>query len=51
LEIVLPQEPAIVLLDIHPKDAPPSFKDTCSSMFIESKFLIAELEKTQMSLN
>jgi hypothetical protein len=35
LEIVLP------LLGIYPKDAPPSGKDTCSTMFIATLFVIA----------
>jgi hypothetical protein len=32
--IVLLQDPAIPLLGIYPKDAPPYHKDTCSTMFI-----------------
>jgi hypothetical protein len=31
--IVLPQHPAIPLLDIYPKDVPLSHRDTCSTMF------------------
>jgi hypothetical protein len=38
---VLPQDPAIPLLDIYPKDAPPSQKDPCSTMFIVALFIIA----------
>ena len=38
--IVLPQEPAIPLLGIYPEDAPPSHKDTCSTMFIAALFII-----------
>jgi hypothetical protein len=34
LEIILPEDPAILLLDIYPKDAPQYHKDTCSTMFI-----------------
>jgi hypothetical protein len=33
LEIDLPEDPAIPLLGIHPKDAPPCHSDTCSTMF------------------
>ena len=33
LEIVLPEDPAIPILGIYMKDAPPYHKDTCSSMF------------------
>jgi hypothetical protein len=38
--IVLPQDPDIPLQGIYPKDAPPSHKDTCSTMFIAALFLI-----------
>jgi hypothetical protein len=38
--IVLPQDPAIPLLGICPKDAPPYHKDTCSTMFIAVLFII-----------
>jgi hypothetical protein len=41
LGLVLPQGPAIPLLGIHPKDAPPFHKDTCSTVFIASLFVIA----------
>jgi hypothetical protein len=41
LEIVLPQDPAISLLSIYPKAAPPSHKDTCSTMFIAGLFVIS----------
>ena len=34
LDIVLPEDPAIPLLSIYPKDAPTYNKDTCSTMFI-----------------
>jgi hypothetical protein len=41
LGIVLPQDPAIPLLGIYPKDvAPTSHKDTCSTMFIAALFII-----------
>jgi hypothetical protein len=38
--IVLPQEPAIPLLGIYPKDAPTSHKDSCSPIFIAALFII-----------
>jgi hypothetical protein len=41
LDIVLPQHPAIPLLDIYPEDAPTCNKDTCSTMFISAIFIIA----------
>jgi hypothetical protein len=41
LGIVLPQNPAIPLLGIYPKDVPPSLQDTCSTMFIAALFIIA----------
>jgi len=42
LETVLPEDPAILLLDIYPKDAPPYHKNTCSTMFIAAFFIIAK---------
>jgi hypothetical protein len=41
LGIVLPQDPASILLDIYPKDDPPSHIDTCSTMFIAALFIVA----------
>jgi hypothetical protein len=41
LDIVLPEDPAIPLLDIYPEDAPTCNKDTCSTMFIAALFIIA----------
>jgi hypothetical protein len=41
LGIVLPEDPAIPLLDIYPEDAPTCNKDTSSSMFIAAIFIIA----------
>ena len=41
LDIVLPEDPAIPLLDIYPEDAPTCNKDTCSTMFIAVLFIIA----------
>jgi hypothetical protein len=40
LEIVLPEDSVILLLDIYPKDAPLNNKDTYSTMFITSLFII-----------
>jgi hypothetical protein len=40
LEIVLPEDPAIPLLSIYPKDAPAYHKDTYSTMFIAAFFVI-----------
>jgi hypothetical protein len=39
LDIVLPEDPAIPLLGIHPEDAPKCNKDTCSTIFIATLFL------------
>jgi hypothetical protein len=41
LDIVVPENPAIPLLGIYPKDAPTCNKDTCSTMFIAALFIIA----------
>jgi hypothetical protein len=41
LDIVQPEDPAIPLLDIYPKDAPTYNKDICSTMFIAALFIIA----------
>jgi len=41
LDIVLPEDPAIPLLGIYPKDAPTHNKDTYSTMFIAALFIIA----------
>jgi hypothetical protein len=41
LNIVLPEDPAIPLLAIFPKDTPMYNKDTCSTMFIAALFIIA----------
>jgi hypothetical protein len=39
LDIVLPEDPAIPLLDIYTEDAPTYNKDTCSAMFIAALFI------------
>jgi hypothetical protein len=41
LDIALPEDPAIPLLDIYPIDAPTCNKDTCSTTFIAVLFIIA----------
>jgi hypothetical protein len=41
LDIVLPEDPAIPLLGIYSEDAPTCKKDTCSTMFIATLFIIA----------
>ena len=33
MKIVLPEDPALLLLGIYPKGAPPCHKDTCSTLF------------------
>jgi hypothetical protein len=41
LDIVLPDDPAILLLGVYPKDAPTYNNDKCSTMFIAALFIIA----------
>jgi hypothetical protein len=41
LELVLPEDPAALLLGIYSKDAPPYPKDMCSPVFIVALFVIA----------
>ena len=41
MEIDLPEDPAIPLLGIYPKDAPQCHRVTCSTMFIVALFVIA----------
>jgi len=38
LDIEVPEDPAIPLLGIYPKDVPTYNKDTCSTMFIAALF-------------
>ena len=40
MEIDLPKDSAIPLLEIYPKDAPPCHRGTCSTMFIAALFVI-----------
>jgi hypothetical protein len=41
LDIVLQEDPAIPLLGIYPEDVPTGKKDTCSTMFIATLFIIS----------
>ena len=41
LDIVLPEDPAIPLFGIYPKDAPTYNKNTCATMLIAVLFIIA----------
>ena len=45
LEIDLPEDPAIPLLGIYPKDAPPWHRSTCFTMFLAALFRIARSRK------
>jgi hypothetical protein len=45
LDIELPEDPAILLLGIYPKDVPTCNKDTCSTMFLAALFIIARICK------
>jgi hypothetical protein len=49
LDIVLPEDPALPLLGIYPEDVPTGKKDTCSTMFITSLFIIASSWKEPRS--
>jgi hypothetical protein len=42
LDIVLLEDQAVPLLGIYPEDVPNSNKDTCSTMFIATLFIIAK---------
>jgi hypothetical protein len=41
LEIILQEDPAIPILGIYPEEVPTSNKNTCSTMFIATIFIIA----------
>jgi hypothetical protein len=47
LDIVLPEDPAIPLLSIYPKDVPTYNKDTCSPMFIAAFFIVQSWKQTR----
>ena len=49
MSIVLPEDPAVPLLGVYPKEAPQNHKDMCSTMFIETLFLIARSRKQPRS--
>jgi len=51
LDIALPEDPAISLLGIYPKDAPTYKKGTCSTMFIEALFIISRSWKEPRCLS
>jgi hypothetical protein len=40
LDIVLPEDPSVPLLGIYPEDAPTCNKDTCSTMFLATLFIV-----------
>jgi len=50
LDIVLPEDPAIPLLGIYPKDAPTYNMDTCSTMFIAALLIITRTGKNPDAL-
>jgi hypothetical protein len=41
LEIVVSEDPDILLLSIYPNNAPPYHRDMCSNIFIAALFVIA----------
>ena len=41
MDIVLPEDPAILLLGIYPRDTPIYNKDICTTMFIAALFITA----------
>ena len=41
LDIVLPEDPAVLFLGIYPEDVPTGNMDTCSTMFVAALFIIA----------
>jgi hypothetical protein len=41
LDIVLSENPGILLMSIHPEYSPTCKEDTCSTMFIAAIFIIA----------
>jgi hypothetical protein len=48
LVIVLPEDPAIPLLNRYPVDAPTCNKDPCSTMFIAALFKARSWKKTDV---
>jgi hypothetical protein len=51
LDIVLPEDPVIPLLDIYPEDDPTCNKDPCSTMFIAALFTIVRSWKEPKCLS
>jgi hypothetical protein len=51
LDIVRPEDPAIPLLGIYPEYVPICNKDTCSTMFIQTLFIIARSWKEPRCLS
>jgi hypothetical protein len=51
LDIVLPEDPAILLLGIYPEDVTNGNKDTCTTMFIPALFIIARSWKDPKCLS
>jgi hypothetical protein len=51
LEIVLPKDPAILLLSIYPKDTPLYHKNTCSTMSTAALFITARSWKEPRCLS
>lgn len=51
-ENYLPQDPAIALLGIYPKNTTSYYKDTCSSMFTAVRLIIVNnYKKSYLNLN
>jgi hypothetical protein len=50
LDIELPEDPAIPLMRIYPEDVPTGNKNTCSTMFIVTSFVIARSWKVHRCL-
>jgi hypothetical protein len=51
LDIVLPEDPTILLLGIYPEDSRTHKKDKCSTMFIAALFIIARTWKEPRCLS
>jgi hypothetical protein len=49
LDIIRPEDPAILLLGIYPEEVPTGNKNTCSTMFIAALFIIARSWKEPRS--
>ena len=51
MNIVIQEDPAILLLGIYPEDVPTFNEDTCSTMFIAALFRIARSWKEPRCLS